>query len=278
MALRFVEIDDPELRTLFEVYAALALGIRYNSSTGTDEDGVDRGPDPGNGGMATELPVAWFEKIALLLLAADLERQGWFVRLSVRPDHLTAADPGGVDWARAVRAVQVRARAFGLGEGRLRQAAYRETEVAHEERGALRDQLWDFVRARVAEDRQYRYDGIWHDDGGCVDLLARRGAEVLLVEAKGITLKGTAVNWSVASRDTISVAERRVGTAELPNATRGILVPDDRAESERGFVATLLLIWPPDRPDDETVPVFLVRTDGTIEHTTVAQLRASAAS
>lgn len=30
MALRFVEIDDPVLRTLFEVYAALALGTPYN--------------------------------------------------------------------------------------------------------------------------------------------------------------------------------------------------------------------------------------------------------
>ena len=31
MTLRFVAIDDPELRTLFEVYAAVALGTRYNS-------------------------------------------------------------------------------------------------------------------------------------------------------------------------------------------------------------------------------------------------------
>ncbi len=226
--------------------------------------------------MTTELPVAWFEMIALLLLAADLERQGWFVRLSVRPDHLTVADPGGIDWARAVKAVQARGRAFGNGEGPARQAAYRQTEISEEDRAALRDLLWDYLRAWVAEDRQYRYDGIWHDDGGNVDLLARRGDEALLVEAKGITRKGTAVDWLAASRDTIAVVERRVGDAELPGATRGILVPDDRGIGEPGFVATLLLAWPSDRPDDENAPILLARTDGTIEHTTVAQLRTTA--
>ena len=49
------------------------------------------------------LPFAWFEKIALILLAADLEARGWpVVRLSVVPATLSADGlVGGTDWARA---------------------------------------------------------------------------------------------------------------------------------------------------------------------------------
>jgi hypothetical protein len=189
-------------------------------------------------------PFAWFEKLALLLLAADLEVHGWpVVRLSVAPAALVAGRPeSGTDWARAVNAVREGGRAFHKGEGPERQAAYREATVAAAERTELRRDLRAFLQSSVEADDAYRYDGIWHDDGGNVDLAAWRDDSSLIVEAKGAIQRAGAIDWRVASADTEAVVARTVGSAELPAARRGILLPDDHgvAPHGRGFVQTLL--------------------------------------
>jgi hypothetical protein len=223
------------------------------------------------------VPFAWFEKIALLLLAADLEAQGWpLVRLSVAPSVLTERGAvGGTDWARAVKVARDRGRAFQKGEGPERRAAYRAAVVSESERDALRRGLRASLRSWVAVDDAYRYDGIWHDDGGNVDLAAWREGEALIVEAKGAIQRAGAVDWRVASTDTEAVVRRTVGTAELPVARRGILLPDDHglAPPGRGYVQTLLRAWPAGRPDDARWPIYLVDAEGAITEWTVEGLR-----
>jgi hypothetical protein len=223
------------------------------------------------------LPFAWFEKIALLLLAADLEARGWpVVRLSVVPATLSADGlVGGTDWARAVQAVRARGQAFQTGEGAGRREAYRQTAVADSERPALRRILAAFLRSSVEADTAYRYDGIWHDGGGNVDLAAWRPDESLLVEAKGIVQRAGAVDWRVAERDTEAVVARTVGSAQLPVARRGLLLPDDRAVAPpgRGFVQALLRVWPDDRPEDAHWPIYLVSAEGLIAEWTISSLR-----
>ena len=224
------------------------------------------------------LPFAWFEKIALLLLASDLEANGWpVVRLSVAPGGLSAAGiVGGTDWARAIQVVRERGAAFQKGEGVQRRAAYKAAVVPESERTAMRTTLVGFLRTSVGSDAAYRYDGIWHDDGGNVDLAAWRRDESLVVEAKGIIQRAGAVDWRVAQRDTQAVVARTVGSVELPTARRGILLPDDRgvAPPGSGFVRTLLSVWPGGRPGDERCPIFLVGAEGTIAEWTVSDLRA----
>ena len=224
------------------------------------------------------LPFAWFEKIALLLLAADLEARGWpVVRLSVVPATLSADGlVGGTDWARAVQAVRARGQAFQTGEGAGRREAYRKAVVADSDRPALRRILAAFLRSSVEADSAYRYDGIWHDDGGNVDLAAWRPHESLFVEAKGVVQRAGAVDWRAAERDTQAVVARKVGSAELPAARRGILLPDDHsiAPPGTGFVQTLLRVWPNGRPDDAQWPIYLVGPEGTIDEWTVRDLRA----
>jgi hypothetical protein len=225
----------------------------------------------------TTTPFAWFEKLALLLLAADLEAQGWpVVRLSVAPAALTARGlEGGTDWARAVRVVQERGRAFQKGEGPERRAAYRDSTVTAAERIELRRNLRTFLRSSVGADDAYRYDGIWHDDGGNVDLAAWRGDGALIVEAKGAIQRAAVIDWSVASADTKDIVARTVGSAELPAARRGTLLPDDRAVAPRGrgFVQTLLRTWPEGRPEDARWPIYLVSAEGLIVEWTVSSLR-----
>lgn len=223
------------------------------------------------------VPFAWFEKIALLLLAADLEVQGWTtVLLSVAPSALIQRGAvGGTDWARAVKVARVRDRAFQKGEGPERRAAYRATLVGESERAELRRGLRSFLRSSVVVDSAYRYDGIWHDDGGNVDLAAWREGEALIVEAKGAIQRAGAVDWRVASIDTEVVVGRTVGSAELPAARHGILLPDDHgiAPRDRGFVQTLLRVWPKDRPEDVRWPIYLVDVAGVIRKWTVHGLR-----
>lgn len=228
--------------------------------------------------MAPAIPFAWFEKIGFLLLAAHLEDQGWSrVLLSVPPGDLSKSGVvRGTDWARAVQAVRERGRAFGQGEGHLRREAYAATQVDEAERPGLRAVLPAFLEASVSRDQQYRYDGIWHDDGGNVDLVAWGAAGALVVEAKGITQQGEAISWRAAAKSTIEVIRRTVGDAELPDARRGLLLPDDRtiATAGAGFIGTLLLAWPPQRSEDERWPIFLVGADGRITEWTIGALRA----
>lgn len=225
----------------------------------------------------TTAPFAWFEKLALLLLAADLEAQGWpVVRLSVAPAALTTRGlEGGTDWARAVRVVQQRGRAFQKGEGPERRMAYRDSIVTAAERIELRRGLRNLLRSSVAADNAYRYDGIWHDDGGNVDLAAWRDDDSLIVEAKGAIQRAGVIDWRVAMADTQAVVARTIGSADLPTARRGLLLPDDHgiAPHGLGFVQTLLQIWPDDRPEDGRWPIYLVSADGLITEWTVDSLR-----
>lgn len=127
----------------------------------------------------------------------------------------------------------------------------------------------------MATDEAFRYDGNGHDDGGNVDLAAWRAGEALIVEAKGAIQRAGAVDWRVASNDTKAVVRRTVGTAELPAARRAILLPDDHgiAPPGRGFVATLLRVWPDDRPVDARRLIYLVDAEGVIGDWTVDGLR-----
>jgi hypothetical protein len=220
--------------------------------------------------MTRTASVFWLEKIASLLLAAYLEEAGWSrVMLSVPPRLL--ADPSSItrtDWARSVKAALLAGRPFTKGELKL---AHDRTSVPRTERLMLRRGLRAILEDLVGDDLRspYRYDGIWHDDGGNVDLVAWAGDETLTIEAKGITLSGAGYSQAAAESVTAAVAERVVGREW---ATRsGWLLPDDRdfsADGKGGFVATLLARWPSDAPDDERAPIFLAGRDGRIRETT----------
>jgi hypothetical protein len=228
--------------------------------------------------MTPATTFAWFEKLELLLLAAHLEEHGWSrVRLSVPPDDLRSGGTDrGTDWARAIEVVKGHRQAFGLGEGRLRQAMYEaEPEVDTTKRANLRAELPEFLQSALLRDQQYRYDGIWHDNEGNLDLVAWGPAGVLMVEAKGVSKRMDSIVWGRATLDTLALVHRVVGSAELPHARRGLLLPDDRgaAPRGRGFVGTLLRAWPHDRAEDGTNPIYLVAADGVITEWTVASLR-----
>ena len=221
-------------------------------------------------------PLFWLEKMSCLLLAAHLDGAGWDrVMLSVpprlvgKPDEVTRTD-----WARSVKAVLDAGRPFVAGELK---PAHDVTTVTASERVLLRLGLRSILEDLLAGDLRspYRYDGIWHDDGGNVDLVAWRGSEVLTVEAKGITLSGEGYSWSAAEKSTASVAARDVGRA-LANSF-GYLIPDDRDVTGKGrgrFVATLLTSLP-ELPEGDQNTIFLVAADGHITEYAPAELRRS---
>ncbi len=185
----------------------------------------------------------WAEKISTLLLAAHLDGLGWRPLLTVPSAELeSGADPAGLDWALCVKAVIRYGGAFPNFDDGVRAREYARTEpVTPWERETMRRGLPSLLESLVLEDKQYRYDGIWHDDGGNVDLIATHPEQrVQQIEAKGPTAAGTRINASESRgsvRSLFQLNQTRHG------GTTGILIPDDGAAAVTGdMVKTLLSI------------------------------------
>ncbi|MBL4848709.1 MAG: hypothetical protein JKY65_24570 [Planctomycetes bacterium] len=230
-------------------------------------------------GWTRNIPVSYYEKIALLLLAAKLEGEGYSVRLSVRQPAFDSGNrEDGIDWAQAVAAVQRLGRAFDRKQDDVA-GAYASVALSKEERSELRSGLYDLLRGWVKADRAYRYDGIWHDHGGNLDLVAWRGEGTLVVEAKGVTLKNQddpSINWAASARkagEDVVGKGRDVSWRTRPQAQHGLLfpAPTDAAISGK-FFTKLALAWPEGRPKDERTPIFLVDSTGEIQRTTATEL------
>jgi hypothetical protein len=229
----------------------------------------------------------WFEKIEAVLLAAHLETAGWDrVLLSVPPNDVTnAASARGSDWARSVRAAFL-SRAALLAEHahkrhRIKLPIHDGAPVSPYERGVLRIGLRTILEDLVAADPRYRYEGIWYDTAGRIDLVAWRGEEILLVEARGATVQRGGVSASAAKRSVSEVVLRRVGWDRIGDRRGrfGILLPDDRdlGISAPGFVSTLVAEWPATaRPVDDSNPIFLTSFSGRIIETSIESLRVAA--
>lgn len=233
------------------------------------------------------VPLFWLEKIAAFVLAAHLESIGWKkVRLSVRPSEAQArAITGGVDWARNLRGAATLGRPFTSKQERM---ALDTEELTVEARSDLAASVPSVLKELVERgrldmdpdrpDTAYRYDGLWHDDGGNIDLVALDGERMLVVELKGATSSKGRVNQTAASKSTREVVERIAQwAAEGIGDQHGLLLPDDRGLGTRGaFVRTLLDTWPSSMPDDARCPIFLISQKGDITDSTVASLRAGA--
>lgn len=157
----------------------------------------------------------WVEKIAVLVFAAWLQDQDYRVGLSVPPEQVD--EPGsGVPWERAL-----------WDATRL--------QPAHLLRPSDRESLRDLIVA----DPGLRYDGIWHDHPGRIDVVGWGSTETLLVEAKGAVRSGT-------PKEAMS-AIGRIALEMIPDRTDlayGVLFPDDETTASgrlrtSGYVRTL---------------------------------------
>jgi hypothetical protein len=221
-------------------------------------------------------PVFWAEKVSVLLLAAHLEGEGLKPLLSV-PLAERFGDPHGrgLDWALVVKTALRLGRPLGPGDHAQRRAAYQATPpVTGAERVNLRRDVRAILQRLVAGEKAYRYDGIWHDGGGNIDLRAYRdGQEALAVEAKGAIASGTRVSWSQARHDVQSLVEPADAFKSRRPASYALLIPDDRgvAREGAGFVATLLRLA---KAEDDW-RVFLVDRNGGITDHRVNKLKSS---
>lgn len=228
------------------------------------------------------IPVSYYEKIALLLLAAKLEGEGYTARLSVPQADSEARDPkAGIDWARAVRAVQLLGRAFVRKDDNVTES-YAAVVLSEEDRVDLRSGLHGLLRGWVEADRAYRYDGIWHDNGGNLDLVAWSPSETLMIEAKGVTLQDKddpSINWTASAKaasEDIKGKDRDVSWRTQGEAKHGLFFPgvNDPATG-KGFLSALETAWPKGRPRDARTPIFLIDSVGEIRRTTAEELAAA---
>jgi hypothetical protein len=135
----------------------------------------------------------------------------------------------------------------------------------------LRLRLRSILEALVGSELRsaYRYEGMWHDGGGNVDLVAWRDDDVLTVEAKGIMLSGSGYSASAARKSTSSVAAREAGRDHA--TTFGWLLPHDRRlTTAGGFVRTLLQTLASDAVPDARM--FLISDRGVISEHRIADL------
>ena len=220
------------------------------------------------------LPFAWLEKISLLLLAAHLETKECQVGLSVPPKPWPHDAARVIDWAAAVHAVRKRGSPYGPADRQAQRIDYLTARDELVDRGSIAAELKGFLEEAVRRDRLYRYDGIWHDNGGNIDLVASSAAGLLVVEGKGVTRKKTDIDWARAACDTLSAVDRTLSWSKQLEVRSGVLLPDDRksAPTGKGFVSTLLRVWPAGESTDETHPIFLVSREGFVTEHTVSAL------
>jgi len=214
---------------------------------------------------------AWFEKFALMLLAAHLESEGYRALLSVPvAEALTPQTQAGIDWACALAVVSELGRPC---ESTADRTLHRLAKLTQARRESLRKELPARLGELLARDKTYRYSGIWNDTPRAIDLAAwKPGLAPLHVEAKGIVLRRGEINWPATLEKGKEIVQHRkkVPWTAGDGVRRGVLFPDDRR-----IVEALPGWWPKDRPQNESNPVFLIAAGGRIRETTVATLSAT---
>lgn len=177
----------------------------------------------------------WFEKISCLVFAAWLTSHGYRVGLSVPPHDVHRAG-SGLDWEGKLRSTT------GLGGDDLLTLDGR----AH-------------LARMVRSDPRLRYDGIWHDNPGRIDVVAWSRTETLIVEAKGALARGIPKEMmSAIGRIALQMTPARSDLAF------GVLFPED-GERRTGFVGTLRREAVAESIlASSSLRIYLVRHDGDI--------------
>ena len=118
---------------------------------------------------------------------------------------------------------------------------------------------------------------IWHDGSGNIDLVAWRGSDTLLVEAKGITVRGGRVNGEKAAADVGATLARLVAWGIMhPGVRLGILAPDEQGAEGSVFWPAVIDHWHVLGTHEDRTDIYLVGVDGTVRTPSAQELAAHA--